>query len=78
MFDAVEAWLAGDRRMWLRPADDRTTGVRYVLMWTRTDSGGGLGIVARVKGPDLYICGAYYLDSEQTAELAKWEETRND
>ncbi|WP_327141465.1 hypothetical protein [Nocardia sp. NBC_01327] len=78
VFDLVNAWLAGERPVWLRPADDRATGTRYVVLWARTGEGRPLAVLARVMGPDLYICGANYLRPEQVTEFEKWEATRND
>ncbi|WP_194813743.1 hypothetical protein [Nocardia sp. XZ_19_385] len=78
VFDLVNAWLAGERPVWLRPADDRATGIRYVVLWGRTGSGAPLAVLARAMGPDLYICGAGHLQPEQVTEFEKWEATHDD
>ncbi|MFJ9370289.1 hypothetical protein ACIRRA_38515 [Nocardia sp. NPDC101769] len=78
VFDLVDTWMKGNRRVWLRTATDPTTGLMSVVIWGRADNGRPLAVFARRIDRDIEVYSAEYLDSDQTADFEKWEATRND
>ncbi|OJF81000.1 hypothetical protein NS14008_19615 [Nocardia seriolae] len=78
VFDFVDAWMKGNRQVWLRPAVDPTTGLMSLVIWGRADDGTPLAVFARRVGRDIEVYNAEYLAADQAAELEKWEATRND
>ena len=72
--DLVSAWLDGERSVWFRVGDDPVTGLAYVVLTARTDSGRPLRVLARVIGPDLHILSATYrVGDRDLAEFENWE-----
>ncbi|MGW4369789.1 hypothetical protein ACWEKT_29490 [Nocardia takedensis] len=78
VFDVVDAWMKGTRRVWLRTAVDPATGLSSLVIWGRSDEGTPLVVFARHRDRDIEVCNAAYLTADQAAELEKWEVTRND
>ncbi|MEV0355330.1 hypothetical protein AB0H71_04615 [Nocardia sp. NPDC050697] len=78
VFDVVDAWTRGARRVWLRTAVDPATGLTSLVIWGRTDEGIPLAVFAHRSGRDIEVYNAAYLTADQAAELQKWEATRND
>ncbi|WP_040808281.1 hypothetical protein [Nocardia concava] len=78
VFDLVNAWQTGKRRVRLELAHSPSTGLRTLVIWGRTDTGDALAVFARHTGRDIYIFDATRLTDEQTAEFESWEATHND
>ncbi|WP_067721497.1 hypothetical protein [Nocardia yamanashiensis] len=78
VFDMVNAWQSGRRRVRLERAIDPATGLGSFVIWGRTDKGRAVAVYARHTGRDIYIYDATYLNTEQTALFESWEATRND
>lgn len=78
VFDLVNEWLAGERRVWLRPATDPVTRLRVLVIWGRLADGAPLAVYGRPDGPDLLIFNARYLNADEAADFERWEDTRDD
>ncbi len=78
VFDLVDAWMRGNRRVWLRTAVDPATGLVSLVVWGRTDDGALLSVFARRLDRDIEVYSAAYLTADQAADFEKWEATRND
>lgn len=78
VFDFVDAWMKGNRPVWLRSATDPATDLVSLVIWGRADDGTPLAIFARRVGHDIQVYNAAYLTADQAAEFEKWEATRND
>lgn len=75
VFDLVDGWFRGARRVWLRTAVDPATGLKSLVIWGRADDGTPLSVFARRLGRDIEVYNAAYLTADQVAELEKWEAT---
>ncbi|MGY1972973.1 hypothetical protein [Nocardia gipuzkoensis] len=78
VFDFVDAWMKGDRPVWLRSASDPATGLVSLAIWGRGDDGTPISVFARRLGRDIEVYSAAYLTADQAADFEKWEATRND
>lgn len=78
VFDLVDAWMTGNRRVWLRTAVDPATELTSLVIWGRADDGTPLAVFARRVGRDIEVYSAAYLTADQAADFEKWEATRND
>ncbi|MFI1919928.1 hypothetical protein [Nocardia sp. NPDC020380] len=78
VFDLVNAWQSGKRRVRLELAIDPATGLRSLVIWGRDDADRALAVFARHKGRDIYIYDAAPLTPEQIAEFETWEATHHD
>ena len=78
VFDLVDAWIRGARRVWLRNAIDPATGLKSLVIWGRADDGTPLSVFARRLDRDIEVYGAAYLTADQVAEFEKWEATSDE
>ncbi|MGV9539704.1 hypothetical protein ACWDSF_00005 [Nocardia beijingensis] len=78
VFDLVDAWMKGNRPVWLRAAVDPATGLTSLVVWGRAEDGTPLSVFARRLGRDIEVYSAAYLTADQVADFEKWEATRND
>lgn len=77
VFDMVDAWLKGNRPVWLRSAVDPATGLTSLVILGRADNNGRpLSVFARRRGHDIEIYSAAYLTIDQAADFEKWEATQ--
>ncbi|WP_040796705.1 hypothetical protein [Nocardia higoensis] len=78
VFDLVDAWMRGNRAVWLRTAVDPATGLGSLVIWGRTDDGTPMSVFARRLGVDIEVYSAAYLTADQVVAFEKWEATRNE
>lgn len=78
VFDMVNAWQTGKRRVRLELATDTATGLRTFVISGRADNGHAIAVYARHTGRDVYIFDATYLSTEQIADFELWEATHHD
>lgn len=78
VFDMIDAWMKGNRPVWLRSATDPVTGLATLVIWGRADDGTALAVFARRLDRDIQVYNAAYLTTEQAAEFEKWEATGSD
>ncbi|WP_282786156.1 MULTISPECIES: hypothetical protein [unclassified Nocardia] len=78
VFEMVNAWQTGTRRVRLELATDTATGLRTFVISGRADNGRAIAAYARHTGRDIYIFDATYLTEEQIADFERWEATHHD